>query len=62
VLMGEESNSEHSDVCFDARTGAYLQKFPAHSDIVRYVACSPVDPSFFSCGEVGRGKFWNIDI
>lgn len=62
VLMGEESNSEHSVVCFDARTGSYLRKFPAHADLIRCVSCSPVDPSFFTCAEDGRGKFWNIDI
>ncbi|KAJ3308345.1 cleavage stimulation factor, 3' pre-RNA, subunit 1 [Blyttiomyces sp. JEL0837] len=49
-------------VCWDARTGALLQKYPGcHQNVIRGIASSPSDMGFVTCSDDCRARYWNVD-
>ncbi|CAB4408291.1 unnamed protein product [Rhizophagus irregularis] len=59
VISSDES--DNSIICWDSRTGKLLTRWSGHTGIVRYVAASPTESGFMSCGDDFRVRYWNLD-
>ena len=51
----------HSVVVWDIRTGEVLQRLSGHTNVVSWVASSPVEPALMTCSNDHRARFWFDD-
>jgi len=59
VFTADENNSCY---CWDARTGQQMQRITGHTNVIRWVACSPIDNSIITCSSDFRARYWVDDL
>eukprot|EP00011_Vannellida_sp_DIVA3-517-6-12_P014272 CAMPEP_0114618156 /NCGR_PEP_ID=MMETSP0168-20121206/7561_1 /TAXON_ID=95228 ORGANISM="Vannella sp., Strain DIVA3 517/6/12" /NCGR_SAMPLE_ID=MMETSP0168 /ASSEMBLY_ACC=CAM_ASM_000044 /LENGTH=327 /DNA_ID=CAMNT_0001829301 /DNA_START=50 /DNA_END=1033 /DNA_ORIENTATION=+ len=54
---------ENSNSCFvwNTRTEQISQRLSGHNSLLRWVACSPVEPALITCSDDHRARFWLMD-
>jgi cleavage stimulation factor subunit 1 len=60
IITSDEIN--HSVAIFDARTAELTQRLTGHTNVVRWLAASPVDPYLTTCCDDDRVRLWVEEI
>lgn len=60
VLSSDEQHN--TVVAWDTRTGELVSTLSGHNKVVRWLAASPCEQAFVSCGEDNRARFWSVDL
>jgi cleavage stimulation factor subunit 1 len=59
ILSSDEN--KYIVVVWDTRTGEVIQNLPGHTNVIRWIASSPIDPAIVTCSDDHRARFWMED-
>jgi len=60
VISSDETT--YAGIIWDVRTGELVQRLTGHTNVISWVASSPVEPSLMTCSNDHRARFWVSEV